>query len=395
MNILFLFVSVPHLSSDQSIFSSLIHQFALNGHQVFVSSRVLERSNTHLDIEGGIPTLRIDCPAFTGVKSTIKKAIAYQEYTIKQLYYIKKHWGTKKIDLIISHSLPPEIGFVVGGLKRHFKCPFYLIQTDFIWQDAVAYGYFAKSGPICSYYRLWEKKMFMLANYIGYPTKGNARFIKDLYPSIDDSKFHYLPFWKKSIQVQPDFRLKEEMGLADKFIVVYGGSVGAAQRVEIMVDLAELCKDITDIVFLIIGKGSYLEYIRQQVADRGIGNFVFMDYLPKEKYLAFLSTCDVGLVILNEKMATPNFPSKSLSYLNMRIPILAALDYVTDFGDYLIENKAGLWAHSDRILDLKEKLLMYYQSKVLRQVTAENGYRLFINNLTPEHAYNRIMTSLE
>lgn len=394
MTILFLFVSVPPLEDNHSIFASLIHQFRLEGHRVLVSSKSKNRGKTRVEIESGIPVLRVDCPEFTGIKSNVKKALAYQEYIIKQRYYIKRVFKDQKVDLVISHSLPPEIGFVLAGIKNGFKCPVYLIQTDFIWQDAVAYGYFRKSGLICRYYQFWESKLFQLADFIGCPTKGNITFIKSQYPNLDKSKFHLLPFWKQYDSIRPNYQLKEEFGLKDKFVVVYGGSVGAAQRVEVMVDLAESCQEYNDMVFLILGKGSYLDTIKRMVTKRGLKNFKFSSFLPQNQYLAFLATCDVGLVILNEKMATPNFPSKSLSYLNMRVPILAALDHVTDFGNYLVNHKAGLWAYSDDLPNLKKALVQYYTSKDLRDSTAENGYNLFRTHLTPESAYNSIMKSI-
>lgn len=339
--------------------------------------------------------LRIKSHEFTGVSSNVKKALAYQEYALKQCYYTKKYFKNEKIDLIISHSLPPELGYIVGGLKRHFKCPFYLIQTDFIWQDAVAFGYFGKNNPIALYYRYWENRMFKEADYIGCPTKGNVDFIKQYYPKNEDKRFDFLPFWANEITVQHNPGLKEQMGLKDKFVVVYGGSVGAAQRIEHIVELAEACKDYKDIVFVILGKGAYLDVIKDMVNDKGLSNVEFKAFLPQDQYLAFLASCDVGLIILNEKMATPNFPSKSLSYLNMKVPILAALDHTTDFGEYLVENNAGLWGYSDDIPTLKERLLSYYNSKELREQVKENGYRLFKDELTTARAYERIINKVK
>lgn len=394
MNILFLFVSLPSLDTETGLFTQLINEFKKNGHQVFVSCKGRNVNRTELVIENGISVLRIKSHDFTGVASNVKKALAYQEYALKQRFNTIKFFKKKRIDLIISHSLPPELGYVVRGIKKHFKCPFYLIQTDFIWQDAVAFGFFSKNNPIALYYRYWEKKMFKEANYIGCPTKGNISFIKQYYPNIKNEKFDFLPFWSDEIKVCLENRMKEELGLLNKFVVIYGGSIGAAQRVEHIVELADACKGYDDIEFVIFGKGAYLDVIKNMVVEKGLNNVKFYAFLPKEQYLSFLSICDVGLIILNEKMVTPNFPSKSLSYLNMRVPILAALDHVTDFGNYLEENNAGLWAYSDDIPTLKERLLSYYNSKELRESVKENGYRLFKNELTTANAYQRIINKV-
>lgn len=391
MNILFLSVSLPSLDSGSRLFVQLINEFKRNGHNVYVSAKGNDVHKTEVVTENGIPVLRIKSNNFTGVSSNVKKALAYQEYALKQRYYTKKLFKNEKIDLIISHSLPPELGYIVGGLKRYFKCPFYLIQTDFIWQDAVAFGYFGKNNPIALYYRCWENKMIKEADYIGCPTKGNIDFIKQYYPKIEYKRFDFLPFWANEITVQHNPGLKEQMGLKDKFVVVYGGSVGAAQRIEHIVELADACKDYKDIIFVILGKGAYLDVIKGMVNEKGLTNVEFKAFLPQNQYLTFLASCDVGMIILNEKMATPNFPSKSLSYLNMKVPILAALDHTTDFGKYLEENNAGLWGYSDDIITLKERLLSYYNSKELREQVKENGYHLFKNELTTAKAYERII----
>jgi len=395
MNILFLFVSLPHLDNDSAIFTSLIHEFRKNGHNVKVVTKDRTGEPTRLVTENGIDVIRINGLDFTGVSGNVKKALGYMEYTYKLERYVKEYFRHEKFDLIFSHSLPPEIAWAAGRLKRYYRCQFYLLQTDFIWQDAVAFGYFSKYGPIALYYRYWETRLFKTADYIGCPTEGNIDFIKSNYPKLSISKFRFLPFWQKELPVPEISDRKSMAGLGGKFVVVYGGSIGAAQRIERIIDLADSCREYEDMAFVIIGRGAYLPVIRQMAEDRHLKNVVFKEFMPQEEYLKFLASCDVGMIILHEKMATPNFPSKALSYLNMKVPILAALDRTTDFGDYLAGNNAGLWGYSDDIPALKRQLLKYYNSKGLCAQVKECAYKLFVENLTPECAYHRIMKDVK
>ncbi len=394
MKVLFLFCSLPSLETDNGLFVQLINEFVRNGHHVCVSAKGQDVKKTLIKKENGIDVLRIKSHDFTGVSNNVKKALAYQEYAIKQRYYTKKFFKNEKFDLIISHSLPPELGYIIGGLKSYFKCPFYLIQSDYTWQDAVAFGYFSRNNPVALYYRYWERKMFQKADYIGCPTKGNVDFIKSFYPFLKDENFDFLPFWLNEINVKPNYQLKEEYGLKDKFVVIYGGSIGAAQKIEHIVELADSCRKYKDVVFVILGKGAYLDVIKGMAKEKKLTNVEFKTFLPQDQYLCFLASCDVGMIILNENLGTPNFPSKALSYLNMRVPILAALDHVTDFGNYLEENQAGQWAYSDDIESLKSKLLNYYQSKDLRDKVKTNGYNLFKDRLTTKCAYQTIMNKV-
>lgn len=363
MNILFHFVALSSLSKSGGLYPSLIHEFVKHGHKVFVTTKGRCENKTKVVEEGGIPVLRVSCPDFTGVSNNVKKALAYQQYVLKQRYYVKKFWGKEKIDLIISHSLPPELSYIVKGLKRHFHCPFYLMQSDYTWQDAVAYGFFKKDGPIGLYYRFWEKKAFCQADYIGVPTEGNVRFARMLYPWLREDMFAVYPFWQRTMGVTRDVDIKKKYGLDGKFVVMYGGNVGPAQRIEHLVELASRMQDYNDILFLILGKGPGLDAVKKLVADCKLLNVEFKAFLPQEDYLRLLASCDVGLILLNELHATPNFPSKTMSYFDLQVPVVAAVDYVTDFGLFLKETGTGLWNYSDDIEQFRANLLLIHDHR--------------------------------
>jgi hypothetical protein len=54
--------------------------------------------------------------------------------------------------------------------------------------------------------------------------------------------------------------------------------------------------------------------------------------LPKNDYDKLLAACDVGLIFLNKNFTIPNYPSRLLSYLEMKIPVIAATDPNSDIG---------------------------------------------------------------
>jgi glycosyltransferase involved in cell wall biosynthesis len=342
-----------------------------------------------------MPVLRVSCPDFTGVSNNVKKALAYQQYVLKQRYYVKKFWGKEKIDLIISHSLPPELSYIFKGLKRHFHCPFYLMQSDYTWQDAVAYGFFKKNGPIGIYYRFWETKAFCLADYIGVPTEGNVRFARMLHPWLREDMFAVYPFWQRTMGVARDVDIKKKYGLDGKFVVMYGGNVGPAQRIEHLVELASCMQDYNDVLFLILGKGPGLDSVKKMVADRKLLNVEFKAFLPQEDYLRLLASCDVGLILLNELHATPNFPSKTMSYFDLQVPVVAAVDYVTDFGLFLKETGTGLWNYSDDIEQFRANLLLIHDHPEVVESIRAKQRQYFDQYMQPEYTYNVIMNQVK
>ena len=102
----------------------------------------------------------------------------------------------------------------------------------------------------------------------------------------------------------------------------------------------------------------------------------------------------MGLICLNEKFTIPNIPSKTLSYFNAKIPILASIDRSTDYGTILDEAKAGLWSYTGDIDAYEHNFDVLYRNKSLRKTMGENGYDYLCNFLTSSKAYRTIIHRL-
>ena len=48
--------------------------------------------------------------------------------------------------------------------------------------------------------------------------------------------------------------------------------------------------------------------------------------LPKQDYDLLLNACDAGMIFLNKDFTIPNFPLRLLSYLKIKLPVIAATD---------------------------------------------------------------------
>lgn len=396
MNILFLFISLPNLE-ETGVFTDLIKEFVRNGHNVKVATPSHGKYNTDtIKIEAGVEILRFKTDKLIGNKSMIKKGLGYLKLLYQYPIAIIKHFKKEKIDIIIGHSLPPELGLIIPVLKRYFHAKFYLMLCEFIWQDAVSLGMLSKYNPICWYYRWLEHRLIKKAEYIGCPSQGNIDFAIRYHPWAKSKKMHILRYCQDPIVLsnygQIDFRAKYNW--EDKFIAVYGGSVNIAQSIDNVVNLAECCKEYTDILFIIIGRGSHFDKIKQDAKERQIYNIVFMDFLPKKDYDSLLSQCDVGIVSLNAKLMMPNIPSKTIGLFNLSKPILAAIDYSTDYGKLLDESGGGLWSYSGDTESFKRNLLKLYTDRVLLKKMGDNGHKFYKNNFTPNQSYQTIMSHI-
>ena len=175
--------------------------------------------------------------------------------------------------------------------------------------------------------------------------------------------------------------MRKSIGFADDDVIaLFGGNMGIPQKLENLLNLAQKTLPIKNAKFLFVGIGTERKRIEQMAQVMQLSNIKFIDYLPREKYELIVSSCDIGLISLNQDFTIPNFPSKTTDYYKLGMPILASLDKVsiTDFGD-LIQNQihGGLYAAAGDTEGLYQQYLRLYNDPQLRKSMGENGRKFY------------------
>lgn len=393
MNVLFFVLWLPDLNKNNSMYGDLIKEFYKKGDNItVVTPSIIKR--TYISKENSINVIRVKSPSIFGV-SNLKKGLAFPILIFNYIFAVKKFLNKKHFDIALFHTPPCENAILLNYIKNKYRCFTYLILRDFTWQDAVGFGYFSKNSIICKYYHYLDGKLYYKADSIGCMSSANIDFALKFYPKLKRSKFHILYNFQKLEQID-NIDMRKELNISeDKFIVIYGGNTSIAQKIEHVLILAESCKNIKNIVFLIIGQGCNFERIKSIANRKKLENIIFHDLMSRNKYLSLLIECNVGLIVLNEKLTSPNIPSKTMSYFNAKLPILASIDNVTDYGKLLENINAGLWSYSGDNNNLKNNLMSFYNDRNRCITMGNNGYNFFINNMLPEHAYNIIVDKLK
>jgi len=186
--------------------------------------------------------------------------------------------------------------------------------------------------------------------------------------------------------------IESKFDLKDKFVVIFGGNFSIPQKNEFLIDVAEKLKLKKDILFILVGEGTEKNKIKKKVLDKKHENVRILDQLPRNEYLELLKGCDVGLVNLSDKFTIPNIPSRTLSYWSLKLPVLAAVDVNTDFGDLLESCDGGLWSVTGDVDAYISNLFLLYNNPQKRIQMGENGYNFLINELNSERAYKTIIS---
>lgn len=390
MRVLFLLLYHPEPHESSNLYADLVGEFVKNGHEVTVVSAAKEGQPTALQREENVNVLRVKTQKIFNVHPLLKGiATVRMPYQFRRA--IKKHLSEYIFDLIITPTPPITFVDIVAWLKRKHTLQSYLILRDIFPQNARDLG-MIKNQILFNYFRKKEKKLYRYSDYIGCMSQGNIDYILRHNPEVNTGKLLLLPNWQKAAPLsERDESIKKQYGLEGKYVAIFGGNIGEPQKIENIVSLARAYLHNEHIVFLVMGNGTRRKHLEQMAADYALTNLVIKDAVPRQDYQKLVCSADIGLISLSEKFTIPNIPSKTLSYFNARIPVLAAIDANTDYGALLDKAGAGLWSLTGDMEKYKQNFDTLYNDPAIRRKMGENGYKYLFNYLTETIAYQTII----
>ena len=356
MNILFVSISsMPHMSKH-SISLDLIHELQKKGHNVYVVCSIERRENqkTHLSREADCTVLRVKI-GNNKKANIIEKGITTVMLPKLYIAAIKKYLSDVKFDLVMYPTPPVTQVGTVQYIKKRDGAKSYLLLKDIFPQNAVDIGMMSKNGVkgvLYRHFRNQEKKLYAVSDRIGCMSKANVDYLLKHNPEIDPNKVEICP---NSVEVRDmsisseerkEIREKYEIPL-DKKVFIYGGNLGRPQGIPFLINCLKAETENKEAYFLVVGDGTEYGKLSAWFEEASPDNMKLMKRLPKEDYDKMVAACDVGMIFLDHRFTIPNFPSRLLSYMQARLPVLACTDPNTDVGQVIVDGGFGMWCESN------------------------------------------------
>ena len=314
---------------------------------------------------------------------------------------IKKYFSKVKFDLVLYSTPPITLVSAIEYVKNRDGAKTYLLLKDIFPQNAVDIGMMSKSGVkglLYNHFRRVEKKLYQVSDFIGCMSQANVDYVLKNNPEIDPKKVEVCPnsieVVDKSVDDSTRRQIREKYGIPlDKKVFVYGGNLGKPQSVPFIIECLKTCENIEDIFFLVVGDGTDYRLLENYINASQQKNLKLMKRLPKEDYDTLVGACDVGLIFLDHRFAIPNFPSRLLSYMQAKIPVLACTDPNTDIGKVITEGGFGWWCESndpDCFRNIVSRILQEDTEKM-----GENGFAYLKTHYSVEQSYETIIKHCE
>ena len=397
MNVLFMTIGKMDDIEEHTIYCDLLRYFRDAGHSVYTISPYEKRTGlqTAYEEKNGIHMLHVRTGNVTGMVSLIEKGLA--QLSIEPIFIkaIKKYYSNVKFDLVMYSTPPITFCNAIEYVKRRDNAKTYLLLKDIFPQNAVDLGMMSKSGikgHLYKFFRNKEKKLYGLSDYIGCMSPANVEYVKQNNPEIDNYRVEVCPncieVVDKSINEEERRSIRKKYDIPlEKRVFVYGGNLGKPQGIDFLIECLHSQENSKDNYFLIVGDGTEYGKIEEFVKSSNQNNIRLMKRLPQEDYDTMVGACDVGMIFLDHRFTIPNFPSRVLSYMQAKIPVLACTDPNTDIGKIIEEAGFGSWCESNDVNGFVECV-----NKIMQiQSVAEKEWNYLNKYYSTRNGYDIIM----
>ena len=397
MNILFLTLIDFNTIDEPGIYQDLLREFAKHDDDLFVISPVERRKNQETKViktdKVAILKLKIGNTQKTNI---IEKGISTISIEPQFIAGIKKYFSDVKFDLVIYSTPPITFCNAIEYVKKRDGAKTYLLLKDIFPQNAVDIGMMSKSGIkglIYKFFRNKEKKLYRISDYIGCMSQANVDYVLKNNPEVDPNKVEICPNSIEVVDMSVDKKTRDEIRRKydiplDKKVFVYGGNLGKPQGIDFMIECLKSQEKNKEVYFLIVGDGTEYGKIETYVNSDMPSNVRLMKRLPKEDYDKMVAACDVGMIFLDHRFTIPNFPSRLLSYMQAKIPVLAVTDLNTDIGKVIIDGGFGWWCESNRVSEFSRVFKLTCCANLTEM--GNRGYCYLLDNYFVERIYKMI-----
>ncbi len=279
-----------------------------------------------------------------------------------------------KADAVVVISPPLLLGTAAWFVSKIKGTPFLFHVQDLQPDAAMSLGLLRK-GPFLRV--LYKMEAFAYSKAAS--VSGISRGMLDAFETkgVPSEKLTYFPNGVRlpeASQVPPRGRFRERHQFSkDDFLVVYSGNLGVKQGLDILVEAAALIKD-KRIRILISGDGAYRQKLAARVEESKLPHVIMLPIQPEESYREMLVDADVCLITQQAKTGAFFFPSKLLTTLAFRKPIISVADDESEVAVVTKQGRFGLSIRPNQPAALADSMRKLSEDPALLEKMGQAGF---------------------
>lgn len=231
----------------------------------------------------------------------------------------------------------------------------------------------------------WMQKIFYSLQKIAYKKSdiivaiSEDMKVKLLEQGVPEEKIRVIVNWFDDSTVreipwdQNRFVAKYNMN-PHTFYVQYAGTMGYVFDYNMVLDVAEILRNESDIIIQMIGEGSQKQVFVEEAKKRQLDNIVFLPLEKQEMVSDVYSACSVCLIPLKEGIIGNSVPSKAGLLMACRRAIVTTADEGSDYNRMINDNHIGIACSTKDSNAVADAILKMKEDFEFRKSCANNGY---------------------
>lgn len=224
-------------------------------------------------------------------------------------------------------------------LRQRFGCPVVLDVQD-LWPESVTMSGMLRNRALNRLLKAGCSRAYRSADRIVAQSPGFSRHLKALgFPAEQmDLIYNWCEEGSVDLTSEEMRRIRTENGFANRFNVLFAGTMGKAQALDCVIDAARsIATQAPEVMFTLLGGGIEVERLKERAA--GLKNVQFLARCPAAQAARIAAASDALLVHLKrDPLFSITIPSKTQAYFHAGKPILMGVE-----GDaaYLVQEAKG------------------------------------------------------
>jgi glycosyltransferase involved in cell wall biosynthesis len=394
MQIVLIADTFPPLRTSGAVqLRDLSREFMRQGHNltVLLPSPNLE-DLWRVELVGGVRVLYLKAPRTKDI-GYVRRTLAECIMPFAMFRGLRKSpLANEQWDGVVWYAPSIFHGPLASMLIKASGCKGYLIIRDIFPDWAVDMGLMGR-GLRYAFFDAVARYQYSVAHVIGVQTHSNRRYF-DRWENQPNRRLEVLQNWLDQPGDLPCSIRLNETSLAGRKVFVYAGNMGVAQGMDILLDLAKLFRDRSDVGFLFVGRGNDWRRLRLRALDSQLDNVLFHDEIPPDEVPDLYSQCSAGIVALDFRHKTHNIPGKFLTYMQSGLPVLANVNAGNDLVQIIRDENVGQVCENNQLASLAD-----LADKLLAQIASDGALSLrcralFDREFTVDRAVRQIVTAL-
>jgi glycosyltransferase involved in cell wall biosynthesis len=283
-------------------------------------------------------------------------------------------------DFLLCESPPLFLGYSAMHLARVKKAKLIFNVSDLWPESAEKLGVVNNKALLGFAYRL-EKKLYKKSILVTGQTQGICENINNRFPHINT---YWLPngvdlnYYNPSNYSETNWR-KTNGFSDDDFILFYGGIIGIAQGLEVILKAAKTLSHFHQIKFVLLGNGPEKARLETQAKHLELKNLCFLNSVSKAQMPLILKAIDASIIPLRKlDLFKGAIPSKIFESLAMQVPIILGVEGEAKHL-FIDEGNCGLYFEPENDDDLSKMIAKLFQTPLLVDELGKNG-RVYVND---------------